>query len=71
MSRKSTWRSGGDATRKSTAFEPDLDFDMIDYRQPSGEYSEFTLQNPCDPYHSRFLSVFVRFRFRQQRVRAR
>ncbi|CCD68854.1 Potassium channel domain-containing protein [Caenorhabditis elegans] len=38
MSRKSTWRSENDEikTRKSTAFEPDLDFDMIDFRQPSG-----------------------------------
>ncbi|CAI2353991.1 unnamed protein product [Caenorhabditis sp. 36 PRJEB53466] len=35
MSKKSTWHSN-EPTRKSTAFEPDLDFDMIDYRQPSG-----------------------------------
>lgn len=41
MSRKSTWRSENDEikTRKSTAFEPDLDFDMIDFRQPSGKNS--------------------------------
>ncbi|CAO4380130.1 unnamed protein product [Caenorhabditis nigoni] len=37
MSRKSTWKSEGDMkTRKSTAFEPDLDFDMIDHRHISG-----------------------------------
>ncbi|EFP11261.1 hypothetical protein CRE_30891 [Caenorhabditis remanei] len=38
MSRKSTWKSKDDEgkTRKSTAFEPDLDFDMIDNRHVSG-----------------------------------
>uniref|UniRef100_A0A1I7TAW8 Uncharacterized protein n=1 Tax=Caenorhabditis tropicalis TaxID=1561998 RepID=A0A1I7TAW8_9PELO len=40
MSRRSTWKSREDEegmkTRKSTAFEPDLDFDMIDHRHPSG-----------------------------------
>ncbi|EGT47072.1 hypothetical protein CAEBREN_09106 [Caenorhabditis brenneri] len=41
MSRKSTWKSreedeDGRKTRKSTAFEPDLDFDMIDHRHISG-----------------------------------